>query len=291
MWHGNYVALIDQTGPGEPLGVLMRRLVADLDRPVHAFEFDRNPLVAVPPGPDHDRDGLLIFSDGRGLLDPRSGKPFDWVSSRFAAWPNRVLLTPVPVASWGGVEDALTDCGFCVLPALKTSLPAVVQAFSGRALEVPFVRGAPARFPPLLRGQPLRWLSQTEPAEEDCSALLRQLRGYLGYAAFETLAAVAAHARERDAGVTVEDIEFLAGQLEGATEGGLDAQMLREARILAIAYLPWVRQTFFPEWLSSALMRELPPARRELIDQVLLQHGGADAEEDEGGSADRPQSP
>jgi hypothetical protein len=268
----------------------VRRLVAGLDRPVRAFEFDRNPLAAAPSEPGHDRDGLLIFSDGRGLLDPRSGKPFDWVASRFAAWPNRVLLTPVPIASWGGIEDALTDCGFCVLPALETSLPAVVQAFSGRAIEVPFVQGAPARFPPLLRGQPLRWLSQSEPAEEDRSALVRQLRGYLGSAAFETLAAAAAHARERDAGITVEDIEFLAGQLEGATEGGPDARMLQEARILAIAYLPWVRQTFFPEWLGRALMRELSPARRELIDQILLQHGSADVEEGNVGSAERPRS-
>ena len=272
------VVLIDRARPDEPLALLMHRLtqaLADEGAAVVTRHFDRDPRRALRPGAQPG-DVLVLCSDGRGLLDARDGVLRPWLAREVGqAWPLRVLLTPVPVASWGAAEDRLAgEGGFVVLPAVSWALPAlarrVVSAQDGRAeaaLELPFVHGAPARWPGLLRGQALRWLSPTVPAEEDVAALLRQLRGLLGARGFGWLAACAAYPQ-----MSLALAEHLAVELDtlaGQGDRDHDDARLREAQWLALAHLPWLRQGWMPDWLRRALLRELTAAQRERLGEAL----------------------
>ena len=74
--------------------------------------------------PDHR---LLIFSDASGLIDPRNGRLVGWVE-QFGAWPLRAVLTPIPRASWSGLEHDVTGAGFLV----ETATPAGMADLSAQ---------------------------------------------------------------------------------------------------------------------------------------------------------------
>jgi formylglycine-generating enzyme required for sulfatase activity len=270
------VVLIDRARADEPLGLLAERLVralADEGVAVVTRHFDRDPRRALAAvGSGGVGDVLVLCSDGRGLLDARDGALRPWVG-RSAAGARRVLLTPVPMGGWGEAEARLAgEGGFVVLPMLSWALPVVLD----EAPVLPFVAGVPTRWPALLQGQALRWLSPTWPVEADVAALLRQLRGLLGARGFGWLAACAAYPH-----LSLGLAQYLAAELEGAEAsggGGDDDARVREAQWLALAHLPWLRQGWMPDWLRLALLRELSAGQRARLSaalQALLSREGA----------------
>ena len=90
---------------------------------------------------------LLLFTDGEGLLDPRTGSPARWTET-FAAWEVRAMLTPLPPAGWTAREDGLEAAGFLVEPATADGLAALASRLAAREAS------APDR-PPVSTGEPV----------------------------------------------------------------------------------------------------------------------------------------
>jgi hypothetical protein len=131
-----YLVLIDRLSlrdhQADWADALLDRLAADQVALVR-FEFAGDPRVCYPRrGSDvawmlRDLTGrypehrVLVFTDGAGLIDPRTGRPADWLE-RFAAWEMRALLPPLPPASWTACEADLEAAGFLVGPATSDGL-------------------------------------------------------------------------------------------------------------------------------------------------------------------------
>ena len=70
---------------------------------------------------------LLIISDGYRLLSPMTGKMARWTSI-FRSWPNRAILSPIPLEKWGRRERNLSE-RFQFMPASLDGLKVVLEQF------------------------------------------------------------------------------------------------------------------------------------------------------------------
>ena len=296
-----YLVLVDRARSGDQQAhwaiETAQDLVAEGVR-LALFEFDRDPRWVAPlrsqrsgkPVPQqrylplaaltaqHTDKGLLVLGDGQGLLDHAGGRLQPWLADALAPWPRRVLMTPRPFAAWGAAEDVLAGEGqlanqasFLLVPSQHGAWLAAARWLRGGALAaIAAVPGAPAAWPPLLADDATRWLSASAPAAADMVALLEQLRSYLGSTAYHWLAASAAYPY-----LSADLTAWLAHQLDcqaadGETVASPDARLL-EARLVAIAQLPWCRQGLMPDWLRRALLLSLPSATRRRVRDVMAE--------------------
>jgi len=265
------------------------------------YEFDRDPRWVAPlrwqrsaraPAPqrylplatlaaNHAGQGLLVLADGNGLINYPEGKLHSWLTPALAPWPRRVLMTPRPMAAWGAAEDVLAGEGqaphepsFLLLPQQADAWLAAARWLRlGKLSAIGALPGAPAAVPPLLADDPARFLGRVAPPADELVALVEQLRNHLGSTAYAWLAASAVYPL-----LSADLTAFLAYRLTepdvatraiGALPVAPDAHLL-EARLLAIAQLPWCRHGQMPDWLRRALWLGLPRETRERVRVVLL---------------------
>lgn len=296
-----YVWLVDRANSGDQLAHWAAEMARDLAAEGVAltlYEFDRDPRWVAPlhiyrsiraAAPQryvplsslmagHLGQGMFILADGHDFIDPMRGELYDWLESAFLPWPRRVLMTPRPLASWGAVEDMLAGEGlsthadsFLVLPAQIDSLAAAAKWLLGNGIpEISPLPGAPAVLPTMLQYDDTRWLGRDPPAANEMVMLVEQLRAYLGSTAYTWLAASAAYPH-----LSADLTAYLAQQLTDSPLLDVDAVIpstdvrLLEARLVAIAQLPWCRQALMPDWLRRALLLSLPLGSRERVRQVL----------------------
>lgn len=292
-----YLVLVDRASHGDQ----QAHWAAELARDLHAegvslslYEYDRDPRwvaplrlqrSAVTPATRRSRplldlvsrhrgQGLILIGDGHALLDLHRGGLAAWVQAAFAPWPRRVLMTPLPMASWGPTEDALAGAelpvdapSFLLVPARIDALAAAAQWLTAPAVsEVAPLPGAPAILPALLLQAPGRWLSREAPPSAEIVALVDALRDYLGPTAYTWLAASAAYPQ-----LSADLTAYLAHRL--TERPGLQPERpdprLFEARLMAIAQLPWCRQGWLPDWLRRALLLSQPVGTRILIKSIV----------------------
>lgn len=193
----------------------------------------------------HVGDRLLVFGDGASLYDPVAGKLASWVADgEFAAWRERILLTPVDPREWGRREEMISEAGFALLPATAAGLVALVEWIANGQAQL-VVRGFRTRLPRLLGS--LAWIDSEAPASIDSvDELIEALRSYLGDDAFRWLAASAVFPLLRWELV----VELGRTLLEGDS-APTAAQLQRLTR------LPWLRRGSIPDWLRLRLLNEL----------------------------------
>ncbi len=299
-----YVVLVDRLRSGDQQAhwaiETVRDLAAEGVRMV-LYEFDRDPRWVAPlrnqrsrlsqapqryvplatVAAQHAGQGLLILGDGQGLLDHASGRLQPWLVPALATWPRRVLVTPRPMTTWGAAEDVLAgeqqpahEPSFLLVPSqMDAWLAAARWLRRGELMALGPLPGAPAEWPTLLADDPTRWLGRVAPADAELVALVEQLRAYLGPTAFTWLAASAAYPL-----LSADLTAYLAHRLPdpalpgapGAPAPVPDARLL-EARLVAIAQLPWCRHGLMPDWLRRALLLSLPLATRRQVREVIRQ--------------------
>ncbi len=292
-----YLVLVDRASHGDQ----QAHWAAELARDLHAegvslslYEYDRDPRWVAPlrlqrsavtpatrrsrPLRDlvsrHRGQGLVLIGDGHALIDLHRGGLAAWVQAAFAPWPRRVLMTPLPMASWGPTEDVLAGAGlpvdapsFLLVPARIDALAAAAQWLTAPAVpEVAPLPGAPAILPALLVQAPGRWMSREAPPAAEVMALVDALRDYLGPTAYTWLVASAAYPQ-----LSADLTAYLAHRL--AEQPGLPPERpdprLFEARLMAIAQLPWCRQGWMPDWLRRALLLSQPVGSRIFIKSIV----------------------
>lgn len=282
-----YLALIDRTGPRDIQARFHEAMVASLEAQgvaVQVFYYHGNPdagcwrlgwpdangqrqphhattFAALVGRYAHHR--LLVFGDTRAVVNHDNGQPLPWATLA-RQFEQRAWFTPLPIASWGTVENWVSGpegADFLLLPMEEAALVTLAAWFSsGRAFLWPDPSG-PSRYPPSLTGlaQEQVWLLRAQPPTgSEVQTLLCELRLYLGKDRMAWLAACAIfpalswpltvalgrqvlqHQASSAAGTTPHD------DIEGRLALGLGV----------LAALPWFRQGRLPDWLREHLLQE-----------------------------------
>jgi len=278
-----YLVLVDRISlrdhQADWADALVHQLVAQ-DLEMVRFEFAGDPRVCYPrrdPGPawtlsdlaarypDHR---LLVFSDAAGFTDARTGRPAPWVEV-FTQWQVRAVLTPLPPASWGALEDDLAGIAFLLEPATPAglaSLAARIAALGGEASGAHLERidGQSEPVPPMpapLRTEPGRWLDPVPPPVEEAERMARDLRWYLKES-YDWLAACAVYPELH------WDLTLELGRLLSVLDG---LRRLEGSGLSRLVRLPWFRQGALPEWLRLWLLSDLPARTNQAVRGALEQ--------------------
>lgn len=188
---------------------------------------------------------LLVFSETQALENQPSGKPFKWVD-HLKAFPQRAWLTPMPLASWGRLEQIADAQGFLVLPMQPESLDTLAGWFSAGHLGLEIGSEWPLNYPPILRNEAIAWVTRPfPPPSEAHDDLLFQLRDYLGAQRFQWLCACAI-------------LPAITPSVTLALSRELDSDSRKLALgMAAIGALPWFRYGYMPDWLRESLINQL----------------------------------
>lgn len=230
---------------------------------------------------------LIVMGSGAEFLDPVSLKPLPSVE-KLTHWPNRALLSPIPLAEWSREEFALAEAirlpiGRATENGLK-ALPELL-GLEGAELEslVPGKGDDLAR--PLgeeLRIRPQRFLYSEPPSGMAVAEIVQTLRNYLDAPAFDWLCALAVYPA-----VQWDLTLYLGTSLpQDENAGSSGPRLYTEKRIAALTQLPWLRDGIMPNWLRVALIGELSETRKDGVRaklEALLKaaHETGDAQHDE----------
>lgn len=270
-----YLVLIEQVSARDHQARLHRQLVASLTAEgVHTsvYFFRDDPRVCEPAdgGPAamiselrrrHPSHRLLVLGDGDGLVDPISGRRRAWVGEALS-WPDRALLTPEPIQTWGAREVAIAS-HLIVLPASLAGLQAAIDHFqtSTRAV-MPRPAGKVRGTRDLDFGPYLPTL-----ASVDQASLLRRRLGDRG---LQWVCACAVYPELQ------WNLTLYLGMLPEIGGGTID-----DATLLELVRLSWFRTGSIPDQARAELLRAIRPeveraARGAVI--TLLERNPAPAE-------------
>jgi hypothetical protein len=197
----------------------------------------------------HPNHRLAIFTDGAGFIDPLTGRLAAWIRL-FSAWPERILLTPVPLDHWNRRELDLTATGFAVLPASEAGIERLANVLRTEEVAVP---SPPEEtwnppYPDLLAARPGRFLERHAPEESELADLCEQLAFYLGPDGYRWLCSLAVYP-ELDWYFTLY-LGLLLRRFDGR-------KILAETTLMALTRLPWLRYGSMPDWLRLRLLQDL----------------------------------
>ena len=269
-----YLVLVDRVSSRDHQARLAGCLLDQLDRErvlVERYDFRGMPRICERRGsppvtiealasrlPSHD---VWLISDGQELVDEYTGALAPGLA-RLDVWASRVLFTPVPRASWGLREEALQDAGWQVLPLSVGGIAELVELRGSLA-----DGGALAThgdLPQSLRASWAPWLEPTAPADARVEQLIRELKTYLGPAAFGWLCACAVY----------PEIRWEMTVALGTGRDGEEATACSPRTLASLCRLPWFRIGRMPDWLRRRLMLEMGSRQerkvREHLRRVLL---------------------
>ena len=220
---------------------------------------DQDPMMLHQLAVRHPNQRLLIFSNGKGMVDGVTGMAPDWIAL-FAPWTHRAIMPLETKNNRIALESALSQAGFMVLPASDDGMSAYIQKIQLDRFPPADTQDLGGRFPEIIHRLPEHWTDRNEPAPELVATLLDQLRLFLGNEGFEWLAACAVYPEVR------YELTMLLG--ERITHRN-DRPLFSEPTLRALAQLPWFGQGHMPDWLRRRLISQLS-AQRELEIRNLL---------------------
>lgn len=191
---------------------------------------------------------LLILSNGYGFISPLSGDLESW-TAQLAAWQQRALLTPAPLAGWNYREATLAQF-FEVLPYSVEGLAQTVRYFEG--LPTP---------------RPRDWKYELgtadKPLQIDEQQLLVSLSQHFDSNSLRWIAACAVYP-ELHWDLTLQLGEALSTPT---------TPLLSFERVAALARLPWFRRGRIPDTLRQQLLdsNALSPADRQRVREAIVQ--------------------
>ena len=287
----DYLVLVDKAGPGDHQARLFDEMLAALDAQglqMERYEFDADPRRARHAplkgassqrglqslerlASRHAGSRLIIFSDGRGLIDPYTGRVQAWLS-QLEAWARPVLMTPQ--ARWGAREWLLAQAGLVLLPLNGDGLPILGSLFDSERPAPAVEEAAQARPRPAYLKQQDSLLDQIAPSLAAVEKLLAQLQADLGEDGMAWLAGCAIYP-ELHWGLSLQlGQSLLAPAGPAGRHGNLPAWQMPDRTVYAqrlaqLVRLPWLRQGFMPDWLRQALLARLPLACTQVLHAAI----------------------
>ncbi|HEV2514141.1 MAG TPA: hypothetical protein VGV07_02735 [Devosia sp.] len=251
---------------------------------------------------------LVLVTDGAELVDYFTSRPLPFVAEELAAWPSRMLLTPVPIAEWGEREmnlgvalnalvgragpESFADLALAfgehpkAPPEASRLEPTDLAEGADRASVARVLswvdaaerllggRAAAADRPRSIRLADPMLTSDAEPPDDFQAELVDGLRSWLGPLGFTWLAACAAYPQLRFA------ITVYLGLRIVVERGPVREPLYTEPGLAQLSLLPWFRAGRMPPWLRRALFAALTaPQRvrvRAAIDDMLTGAGHTD---------------
>jgi uncharacterized protein (DUF2235 family) len=269
----NWLLLVESAGPEDPLPVFGSRLskLFDRTRVRHVlYEFKRTPawvrkdgrgqLMSIDRAIASDRPTrVLMLAEAGHLVDSDTAGPAKWWTNSDLPAPI-VLLTPKSRETWGVAEAQAAQAGALVLPADAEGLSSLAKRLQADDLQPDRLAYGGDDEIEHLQAERFIWLSQVEPAPEDRKSLMSRLKRILDQKDFVLLVGIAAFPEVRlDLMSTLDAFlhpsESAAGQ---------------RARLLRIGRLVWLKESFFPGWLRSDLLQELPRDELDHLREVWL---------------------
>ena len=275
-----YLVLIDQLGYRDHKSRLEDKILDRFEREGIFFEcfyFNRDPRLCRPKivsrkskqpkylnlrelSTQYPEHRLLIFSDGAGMIDKFSGRPFRWTRS-LSEWEIRALLTPnsaLEYDEWILEQEA----GLPVLPAHEKDLKTLVEII--RTGELPKIKSYAenTNYPRTLTEDFEQWwLRRVRPRvledEDDKAEILRiELRYYLGADGYFLLCACAVYPE------LAPDLTFYLAHRFIAPDR-------RETVLESLVCLPWFRQSAMPDWLREDLLKDLTFEQETEVRQTI----------------------
>lgn len=216
-------------------------------------QFERLAALAAPFG---DRR-LLVFSDGRELIDLYTGE-VTAATRQIASWRDVILITPQDHRLWARREWALARCGITVLPlsALGVRVLGAVLGRDGNALPLP--DDASQRRRAIYLQNDERLLSHWAPSPEFIAEVIGALRRNLRPDGLAWLAGCA----------VFPDVRWPLTLRIGAALIGTDERLSQVVPTLVAT--PWLRESYFPDWMREALRAELTPEQERTVRDLLV---------------------
>ncbi|MFM8443629.1 MAG: SUMF1/EgtB/PvdO family nonheme iron enzyme [Methylococcus sp.] len=253
---------------GAALGAELYRRFEEAGLDVTAYRFRDQPELLLPWDDQHrapvslaslaeerDETRLVIISEFHVLFHPLSGVVRPWIKA-FRSWPHRAWLNPggadAPVAEW------LWSEGFLLLPLDRERLNALVQWLSaGNVPQDAIATGLPW-VPPTLATDARIWLHPHPPPDGSVRTVVEELTAFLGPRGFLLLQAVVVYPQPH--WNLTQALDFLLFPEDRAED--------REPRLRKLAWLPWLRHAFIPDYLRKILIERLSRSERRRVRNV-----------------------
>ena len=237
---------------------------------LHLYEFSGDPAVCFPFDQQntplhleelqsrHPDARLLVFSGAGELYNPLSGRLQGWLAP-LSGWRKRAILTAGSAHPL--LLDALQAQDFVVLPMNLEGLGALAHAFETDTAPA-WAPAAAAPLPAVLSERPLRWTGRDPLPDGEVNAILAELATYLGASGFYWLCACAVYPELR---------WELTLHLGAALKDEYDRPLRSIDRLLLLASLPWLRISYLPDWMRSALIDCFTPEQESRTRAVLAE--------------------
>ena len=136
-----YLILIDQDSRKNQQSKLFEFICSSLVKQnihINRFYFNKDPQVCWSESTYKKVDlfyllnhyanhRLLLFTSGAGMVNPTTGKLFDWTDT-FKSWENKAIFTPKEPVLWDKTEEQLQHL-FSILPANTEGITKLVDTF------------------------------------------------------------------------------------------------------------------------------------------------------------------
>ena len=215
----------------------------------------------------YHRSRLIILTQGSGLINSVTGQLKPWLLD-LNIWKCKAVLTPKPKSIWDDVELNLQQNGFVVSQATSNALGVIAEHFRDMEGSDAFTEGATIihetmdTYPSMIEEQPSRWLEDHVPNDEERTALVDQLRHFLGSKVFYWCCACAVFPKIHS------ELTF---HLGGALADSQKKIFFYENEFLSLSRLPWFQHGFMPDWLRLTLISKLTPAQKKIVRSALTE--------------------
>ncbi len=234
-------------------GVFITRYYFDGD-PRHCYPENNElpPLLLTELSDHYPTHRLLIFSDGKGFIDPITGDIVPWIE-QFSVWTQKTFFTLEQPEQWGHQEKLLQEANFLVMPANENGLTTLAELIKAEQWQpdIPNSKNTNfTAFPTYFNDLSQWWLERHPPDRAKVTELLKQIHNFLGKDAYYWFSACAVYPEIRWQ-LTV----YLGYQLK----------LLNEERFAKLAHLPWFRYGYMPDWLRRRLVDDLSQEQEKAI--------------------------